>query len=457
MKTIGLITEYNPFHNGHLHQLDLVRNAHSEEVAFVAVMSGPWTQRGEPSIVNRWTKTKQALSCGVNLVIEMPVAYSCAPAPIFANMAIKLLSSLGIVSTFACGSETTLEERQILHRIAEIFEDEPDELSQEIKKNLSNGWSYSASCAKALSEYYAMQGENKTSLIVQKLLKGSNNWLCIEYLKANRKLTKPLKPHIHAREGTTYLSPHLSQPEQPSDCTYHSSARAIRTYLQELMTQADALPDIRALALEQFRPLFAHMPDQALAPLLYALQTGQYLNLNTYAEACIRCLLADTPQHLATYFGWDIQLAKRTLNHLYFLDRSHKKGHCWEDLLNALDAKHLTSAQIQRALAQRYLGIQQTDHELFKDAQPLFIRVLGFDQTGRYLLKHLKTDTDIPIFMRASDELSTSAYSPALKRLIEIDHLAHWQWQWLAKTGNTALERQAPIQYKRPKTKKLVF
>ncbi|MFA5524763.1 MAG: nucleotidyltransferase family protein, partial [Tissierellales bacterium] len=130
MKVVGLITEYNPFHNGHLYHLNESKKRTNAEYS-VAIMSGNFLQRGEPALVDKWTRAKMAIDNGVDLVIELPVVFACQSAEFFSYGAIKILDSLGIIDSICFGSE--LGDIKKLNYIADILHDEPDNYKMSLK------------------------------------------------------------------------------------------------------------------------------------------------------------------------------------------------------------------------------------------------------------------------------------------------------------------------------------
>ena len=142
MKVVGLITEYNPFHFGHLHHLERAKIETGADYS-VALMSGSFVQRGEPSLVDKWTKSKMAIDNGVDLVIELPVMFSTQTAELFAYGSTLLLDSLNIVDYIAFGSE--LGNLEQLQKIADILVEEPPYYKHKLKKYLNMGHSFPVS------------------------------------------------------------------------------------------------------------------------------------------------------------------------------------------------------------------------------------------------------------------------------------------------------------------------
>ena len=149
-KVLGIIAEYNPFHNGHLYHLKSSKKLTQTDYT-VAIISGNFTQRGSTSIIDKWSKTKMALENGIDLVIELPVLYSISSAENFADGAIKILNSLGIIDYLSFGSETS--DIDILKNISEILYNEPIDYKKLLTKELDKGLSFPKARENALLGY----------------------------------------------------------------------------------------------------------------------------------------------------------------------------------------------------------------------------------------------------------------------------------------------------------------
>ena len=174
-KILGIIAEYNPFHNGHLYHLENSKKITGCEYT-IAIISGNFTQRGSTSIVDKWQKTKMALSNGIDLVIELPTLYAISSSENFADGAIKILNSLNIVDYLAFGTETN--DISKLDKIAEILSDEPTEYKSILSNELKKGISFPKARENALSIY--LNNDEYSNI-----LSFPNNILGIEYLKKN--------------------------------------------------------------------------------------------------------------------------------------------------------------------------------------------------------------------------------------------------------------------------------
>ena len=163
---VGIIAEYNPFHAGHAYQIKKICGA---EV--VAVMSGSFTQRGSPAILDKWTRARLAVIGGVDLVLELPFISAVRSAQDFARGGIRLLESLGVVDTLAFGAEVA--NLSALKVAASAFEEKC--FSDELKRLMSIGTSYAAAVTKILSSVTRLD---------EKILRQPNTILAIEYLRA---------------------------------------------------------------------------------------------------------------------------------------------------------------------------------------------------------------------------------------------------------------------------------
>ena len=172
MKAVGLVTEYNPFHNGHLYHLNKAMELTGADIS-VAVMSGDFVQRGEPAVLDKYTRASMALNSGVNLVVELPVNYAVSSAENFAAGALKVLDYIK-ADSIAFGSESGDIER--LSKLAHVLCDNEDTLYKEISKYTANGISYAAARQKTV--------EKLTDKDTAAMLTSSNNILAVEYLKA---------------------------------------------------------------------------------------------------------------------------------------------------------------------------------------------------------------------------------------------------------------------------------
>lgn len=224
MKIVGLITEYNPFHAGHLYHMQQARELTGADYC-VVLMSGSFVQRGEPAIFDKYLRTKTALLAGADLVLEIPTAFSTASAHEFAAYGVALLSAIG-VDAVVFGSECG--QIEILKQAAYALNHESAEFQERLRKELKAGLTYPQARAKALGETQAggTRVENvedfhantdvSNSHIWSSILNFPNNILGIEYLRAAEDLHSPMEFYTISREGSGYHEDALSEAKFPS-------------------------------------------------------------------------------------------------------------------------------------------------------------------------------------------------------------------------------------------------
>lgn len=429
MKTIGLITEYNPFHNGHLHQLNQVRDRFGADTALIAVMSGDWVQRGEPAVLDKQTRAAAAVRCGVNLVIELPTVFATGSAGVFAGGAVRLLLSTGVAGQFCCGAETA--DPDLLHRIAALMADEPPALSAHLKQALRDGLNPGAAWSRAVAETCRETAESAAAgeALAEKAaaaLRGSNNWLAIEYIKAARQAEAAgfgrIRPVILPREGQPYLSAALpgAGAETAAPGAPAAGATAIRNACAAAVAGSDGRYRIDPVL---WQAAAAQMPAPPAGALLAAFLNRRICLPRHIGPAAAQYLLSAPPEAAAAIDGLTPALFNRLRRRLRLL------GDCpldrlWTALLEQAVSRNFTAAQIGRALTAGLLGITANDRQSAAQAGPGYIRVLAFDAKGRYLLKRMRTAARLPVITRESDFLEYGDRGPVFRQSFELDRRA---------------------------------
>ena len=335
---IGLIVEYNPFHNGHLHHIQEIDRLFEDNIK-IAVMSGDFVQRGEPSLINKFEKTKIALSQGIDIVIELPAFYSTQSAEIFAKGSVNLLNKLSC-SHIVFGSESNDLDK--LKRIATISLTKEFELS--LREFLAEGFSYPTALSKALFD--------------EKL--GSNDILALEYLKAIRNLNSKIEAYCIKREKTGYYDDEKDN---------FSSATYIRKILldcnekkeDKLNKIKNLVPEFSYKILEENFGVFSCLSD------FYDLI--KYNIIKNYSEL-------KNIQDLEV--GLENRLYKYSLENLSF-----------EDFFDEVLTKRITISRLQRILLHSLFGLTKTITEKIKNEVP-FVKILGFSERGQEYLNYLK-------------------------------------------------------------------
>ena len=348
-KVLGIISEYNPFHNGHLYHLEQSKKLSGCDYT-VAVISGNFTQRGSTSLVDKWEKTRMALANGVDLVIELPVLYSISSAENFADGSIKILNSLGIVDTLSFGAETS--DIAVLSKIADVLTVEPTEYKNILSHELKKGLSFPKARENALLMY--LGDIRKYSGV----LSSPNNILGIEYLKALKKYKSNINPICIKRIESDYNSINFSN--------NIASATAIRNLVKN--KSFDIIKDL--------------VPESTYSILIDNVQNGHIVeDLSIFEKEIIYVLrkmsigeIANLPD-VSEGLEYSIKKAADSCNSIV-------------ELLNLVKSKRYTSTRIQRILLYALLGITKKDMQVSKTTKP-YVRILGFNNFGKTLLSEI--------------------------------------------------------------------
>jgi len=369
MTVVGLITEYNPFHYGHKYHLEQSIMKSKADYS-IAIMSGSFLQRGEPSFVDKWTKAKMAIDNGVDLVLELPFIFSTQSAELFAYGGIKLLDSLNIVDYISFGSE--VGEIEPLSDIAKILVEEPLYFKKRLKFYLSKGLSFSVARSNAIEEYININFSN-IQYDYKDLLNKSNNILGIEYLKALLTIGSKINPITIKRSGSQYKDKAISMG--------FASATAIRSSIERY-----GIESIKNLVpLETFN----HITE-------YFNRYGSFNYLDNYGQILFYLLRTADKKVLQNILDMETGLENR------FQKYSHKLNNV-KVLIDNVVTKRYPRTRIQRILIHL---LNQLDKHTFKDlytSYPQYIRVLASNQKGIRLLSEIKNNSSIPIVTKFAD------------------------------------------------------
>ena len=360
-KILGVIAEYNPFHNGHLYHLQKSKELTNADYT-IAIISGNFTQRGSTSVIDKWAKTQMALNNGIDLVIELPVLYSISSAENFADGAIKILSSLGIVNYLSFGAETS--DINLLKCISNILCDEPKEFKTLLSNELKSGLSFPKARENALIKWFQLKDtisslklKNNNSTI-RDILSSPNNILGIEYLKALHKYNSSIKPVCISRYEADYNSTTITN--------NIASAIAIRNLILS----------------KDYNTIKNLIPTSSYSTLTNCLNEGHIVpSLNCFEKEIIYVLrkmdieeIANLPD-VSEGLEYTIKKAANSCNNL-------------SEVINLIKSKRYTSTRIQRILLYALLGITKDDMEMSKNVLP-YVRVLGFNENGKFLLSEI--------------------------------------------------------------------
>lgn len=347
MKTVGLVTEYNPFHNGHLYHLKNSLKVTNSNYSIIA-MSGNFLQRGEIAILDKWTRAKIAVECGADLVLEIPNIFCSQSAEFFALGSILVLNSINIVDSICFGSE--LGDSNSILQFAKFLNNEPIEFKNSIKCLLKQGLSYPTAREKALSKYF-----NNIDI-----LKSPNNILGIEYCKSILKLNSKMKPYTINRFNSNFHDLELNG----NIC----SASAIRNHL---------------LNKENLNDLKNFLPSTSFNSL-----KNQNFVFNDSLFEYFKFIIFRSFNELN-----DIQEVNEGIENRIF--QSLLKSNSYEAFLINLKNKRWPMNRIKRMFINILLDIKKDDLNFCKSLKTLpYIQILAFNDNGRKLLKKIKKTTN---------------------------------------------------------------
>lgn len=384
MKIVGLITEYNPFHAGHLYHMQQARELTGADYC-VVLMSGSFVQRGEPAIFDKYLRTKTALLAGADLVLEIPVAFSTASAHEFAAYGVALLSAIG-VDAVVFGSECG--QIEILKQAAYALNYESAEFQERLRKGLKAGLTYPQARAKAL------EMEDTWASV----LSSPNNILGIEYLRAAEDLHSPMEFYTISRKGSGYHEDTLADANFPS-------ASAIRGIIRNSLSKDKDLLDILA----------SHLPA-----VTHPAYTGA---VPVFVDDFSELLNAAVLQMQATFSIADLspELAARLAKPPYF-------PLSFEERIQALKTRQLTYTRVSRALLHLVLGMREEDISRWKDeGYALYARILGFRRQSSPLLSCLHKKSSIPLITKMAD--ASQSLAPSALALLEQEVYASHLYQ----------------------------
>lgn len=367
MKVLGIVAEYNPFHNGHLYHLkkslELTGATHS-----LAIMSGHFLQRGEPALINKWSRAKMAVASGVDLVIEMPVVYSCQSAETFALGALSILDKTNAVDCICFGSESGDIEQ--LEHISDIFYREPIDFKKHLKLYLKKGFSFPSARAKALQKY---DEKLATSSLIT--AESPNNILALEYLKAIKTFNSSITPYTIKRIGTGYNSTAIR-------CKI-ASATAIRKKVlsskQEIIRVSKVIPQISLKILN----------DELI-------QERGPVHENLFSTQLISHLRKSRPEDLTMYPGVSEGLENKIWN-------AARNSVMISEMLKQVKSKRYTLTRLKRIMINILLEIHSDLlNNLKNNMFPGYVRILAFNHKGRDILRRIKLNSSIPIITKTA-------------------------------------------------------
>ena len=358
---VGIVCEYNPFHNGHLYQIKKIREQFGEDAVIVAIMSGNYVQRGGTSIADKGLRAKCAVLEGVNLVLELPFPYSMSSAELFAGSAVSILNDLGCVDVISFGSECGSIDA--LTRIADamLTDEYIERLDSLLSSNDTKGLGYPELCEMALGQI--IPNFDNTTLEFT-----PNNILAIEYIKALRVLKSRINPHTIKRVGSAYDENDIVLGDM-------QSATAIR--------EAVLQKDISALE---------YIPEKSKKEYLNAIKDGQFpCDYEKLSSAIIASFRLNPSNGTCEIHDAKGGLYNRLRDISFETDSIEK-------LVCLAETKKFTRSRIRRAIFNAYLSVTSSQVK----AAPLFTQVLAMDDHGRAILKEIGKQDRISVLTKPS-------------------------------------------------------
>ena len=366
MKIIGIVSEYNPFHNGHAYQVQKSKQLLGAD-GVLAIMSGHFVQRGYPAFYDKWKRAEMAVEGGVNLVVELPTYYATSSAEGFSQGAIDLLDAMGIITHLSFGSE--MDVLDTLKDIASILNHPTAKFNKALKEALSKG------CSFPKAREYALKTVTPNSIDLNQ----ANLILAIEYLRALEKRSSPIEPLLIKRRGKGYHDTSIDSPL--------ASATAIRKGYFDAPEQ---------FKMDHFMPQASYL----------AAQTTRYppLNISNFESLILYKIRHASPEALSK-----VKEVGEGLENKIFKAAIHATT--YDELVHALKSKRYTLTRLNRILINILLDIDKTPMDLNAHG---YIRVLAMDEIGKTILHRMKKECLYPIVTNINKYLDTKPNNPLL-------------------------------------------
>ena len=382
MKTTAIIAEFNPFHNGHAHLIRHAKEGLSSDLVLI-IMSGNFVQRGEPAVFDKFQRTLMALSCGADLVFELPAVFATSAAREFAMASVALADKTGVVDQLLFGTEG-IGELSLLSSMADTLLQEAPSYREALQASLRKGESFPLARERALlAAGFSDPG----------LLSMPNNILASEYLRALKLRHSSIKPLCLLRKGDGYRA------QDPSGSPFASA-----TALRRLILSGDSPEALSAYLPECLLPRYRKLlstPGAAVSPeALSSMLTERLLRL------------AASGSDFTEFLDVSREIAHR-------LSRSAEQLMGFSERVESLWTKQYTRSRISRALLHILLGFtKDMAEELKREDYIPYLRLLGFSKAGSALLPALKKNASVPVITRpapfrqvlATDILASNLY-----------------------------------------------
>ena len=417
MKVVGIIAEYNPFHNGHRAQLEYCRREAGADAGIIVLMSGDFTQRGLIASLPSTVRADFALRSGADLVLQLPLLHSISSAEGFAHGAIATLAATGICSDIFCGAEHP--EQSDLEKIADLLAEETDEWRRNLFVGLEEGLGFAAARSNATTAALP------DLPAVTDIMKQPNNILAIEYLKAIRRLDlmQKLSLRTHPRFSRT------DDNEFPT-----TSSTYIREQIRKSLKQPGQL----------FHEISPYVPPYVLGAVLSSLKCRRerlpgnfWCDNQDLTSALLSRLIPADADELFSYSGFNDGLAERVIKWRDSLFTTPPPNiaalagtpdiadpGAWNNgfdyFAEQLQTRNLPVSRIRRAFLALLLDIRIDDYDP-EALKPTYLRLLAANKRGRYLLRLMRHNATLPIISRPSEAITLGRKSTSAARQLDLD------------------------------------
>lgn len=396
----GIVAEYNPLHRGHVYHIEETKKRSPQPI--VVVLSSNFTQRGEPAFIDKWTRAEMALNSGADLILELPVMFSCHNAGVFAGGAIDILAATSIVNKVSFGMETISPE---LKATVDILIHEPKPFKLALKSFLNDGYSYVESRAKAAGQINAES---------EKILSMPNNSLAISYMCriAERGYDIDILPV--PRKGASYHDT-SSEKDFPSASAIRKAFREKRTYdiIHGLSPKIVSIIKDRTTSGRCF--LSSH-------------RLWDFLNF---------LLIRTTPEKLRKYAEFSEGIENRFIS-------MRSRASSWDEFINLCTTKRYPRGRLQRNLVHFLIGMGHEENRIYQKKGPAYIRVLGANDVGRCMLKEIERKGTLPVISKFS-QIKDNPYAV---NMMKAERRASSIWETFLKGGRPDdISKKIPIMF----------
>ncbi|GHV38740.1 nucleotidyltransferase [Synergistales bacterium] len=398
MNIIGIVAEYNPFHNGHALHIARVRALLGEPAPVAVVLSSAFTQRGLPALLDKWTRARAALLNGADLVLELPFVYACNGGAEFAAGAVDILAAARFVTHISFGMES--EHSPGIENIIDVLLTEPKSFKENLKINLSRGRSYSASVAEALS----MEFKESEKERVLEFFSSPNNSLAVSYMTRIKKIGYGLIPVPIKRVGAGYHDK-------------NESALAGAASIREGFGRGDAWIENA-------------MPASSFEALKEAKASGRVADADAFWALLRGILLRSKPEELKNIFGM-----YEGMENLFLKNVTSAKN--YDDFIGRCVCARYTRGRLQRQAARVLVRLDRSDAGSITQSGPPYIRVLGYTAYGRQVLHEYGDGASVPIITRLAAAQGNHGAS-----LAEVEFRAARIWECLTRSPNLRSETE---------------